>query len=161
MRRKLKFIYTRDLSNGINNAIQENFINSKLVVAAVLIDKINEDIDLAINAINDGKHGIIHPQILTPAMLKETIKEFKNNQRTRYHFDNSEDNYQHIIDISTLSVAVIGALFTYILEIPILEKEVGTLLHLNPIPHLYQKTYFSLIPEHDYIIKYRLIHTNY
>ena len=43
---------------------------------------------MAINAINDGKHGIIHPQILTPAMLKETIKEFENNQRTRYHFDN-------------------------------------------------------------------------
>ena len=35
------------------------------------------------NAINDGKHGIIHPQILTPAMLKETIKEFENSQRTR------------------------------------------------------------------------------
>ena len=54
---------------------------------------------MAINAINDGKRGIIHPQILTPAMLKETIKDFENNQRTRYHFDNSEENYQHIIDI--------------------------------------------------------------
>ena len=38
---------------------------------------------MAINAINGGKHGIIHPQILTPAMLKETIKDFENNQRTR------------------------------------------------------------------------------
>ena len=36
-----------------------------------------------------------------------------------------------------------------------LEKEEVTLLHLIPIPHLYQKTYFSLISEHDYIIKYR------
>ena len=68
---------------------------------------------MAINAISDGKHGIIHPQILTPAMLKETIKECENNQRTKYHFDNSEEHYQHIIDISTLSVAVIRGLFTY------------------------------------------------
>ena len=103
----------RNLSNEINKAAQENFINSKLVVAAILIDKINEDIDMAINAINDGKHGIIHPQILTPAMLKETIKDFENNQRTRYHFDNSEENYQHIINISTLSVAAIRGIFTW------------------------------------------------
>ena len=128
----------RNSSNGINKAIQENFINSKLVLAAVLINEINEDINMAINAINDGKHGIIHPQILTPAMLKETIKEFENNQRTRYNFNNSEDNFQNIIDISTLSVVIIGGLFTYILEIPILDKEEGTLLHLIPIPHLYQ-----------------------
>ena len=73
----------RNLSNGINKATQENFINSKLLVAAVLIDEINEDIHMETNAINDGKHGIIHPQILTPAMLKETIKEFENSQRTR------------------------------------------------------------------------------
>ena len=103
----------RNLSNEINKAAQENFINSKLVVAAILIDKINEDIDMAINAINDRKHGIIHPQILTPAMLKETIKDFENNQRTRYHFDNSEENYQHIINISTLSVAAIRGIFTW------------------------------------------------
>ena len=48
----------RNISNGINKATQENFINNKLVVAAVLIDEINEDIDKAINAVNDGKHGI-------------------------------------------------------------------------------------------------------
>ena len=75
----------RNLSNGINKATQENFINSKLVVTAILIDEINEDIDMAINAIYDGKHGIIYSQILTPAMLKETIKDFENNQRTNYY----------------------------------------------------------------------------
>ena len=97
----------RNLSIGFNTLLRESFVNTKLVLTSVLIDETNEDIDTAINSINDGKHGIIHPQILTPAMLKETIKEFETLQRTRYHFDAEEDNYQHIIDISVLSVAVI------------------------------------------------------
>ena len=97
----------RNLSIGFNTLLRESFVNTKLVLTSVLIDETNEDIDTAINSINDGKHGIIHPQILTPGMLKETIKEFETLQRTRYHFDAEEDNYQHIIDISVLSVAVI------------------------------------------------------
>ena len=38
-----------------------------------MIDEKSEDIDTATNAINDGKHGIVHPQILPPAILRATI----------------------------------------------------------------------------------------
>ena len=41
-------------------------MNSKLLLAATMIDETNEDIDMAISAINDGQYGIVHPQILTP-----------------------------------------------------------------------------------------------
>ena len=51
----------RNLSNGINSVSRDSFVNSKLVIAAILIDETSEDIETAINAINDGKHGIIHP----------------------------------------------------------------------------------------------------
>ena len=77
-----------------------------------MIDETSEDIDMAINAINDGKNGIIHPHILTPAMLKTTIKEFEEKHRTRYHFDADETSYRHIIGISQLSVAILKGLFT-------------------------------------------------
>ena len=145
----------RNLSNGLNAVSRDSFVNSKLLIAAIMIDETSEDIDTAINSINDGKHGIIHPQILTPAMLKETLKEFETTQRTRYHFDTEESNYQHIIGISQLSVAIVKGLFTYILKIPILEQEEGTIKHILPIPHLIQNLYFSIIPDHDYVIKYR------
>ena len=121
----------------------------------MLIDENNEDIDTAINSINDGKHGIVHPQILTPAMLKETIKEFKTLQRTRYHFDAEEDNYQHIIDISVLSVAAFKGLFTYVLEMLVIEKDEGTLEHIIPIPHQINDIFLSIIQNHDYVIKFR------
>ena len=90
----------RNRSLGLNSISRDSFVNSKLMLAAVLIDKTNEDINTAINSISDGKHGIVHPQILTPTVLKETIREFENKQRTRYHFDVDEENYQHTIDIS-------------------------------------------------------------
>ena len=145
----------RNLSNGFNTLSRDSFVNSKLVLTSVLIDETNEDIDTAINSTNDGKHGIIHPQILTPAMLKEKIKEFETLQRTRYHLDAEKDNYQHIIDISILLVAVIKGLFTYVLEIPVIEKDEGTMDHIIPIPHQVNDIFLSIIPDHDYVIKFR------
>ena len=90
-----------------------------------MIDETNEDIDTAINSINDGKHGVVRPQSLTPKILKATIREFEGRPKTRYHFDAKENNYQDIIDISQLSVAIIKWLFTYVDSIPIIEKEEG------------------------------------
>lgn len=124
----------RNLSTGINKNLQENYINSKLLLITLLIDELNEDIDTLMNAINSGKHGIVHPQILTPTILKDTIKEFENIKRTRYHFDNTEDNYQHLIDISTLTAVARKGNLIYIIKLPILEPEEGVLTRIIPIP---------------------------
>ena len=96
----------RNLRKGFHTIAQDSFIDNKLLVAALMIDETSEDVDTAINAISDGKHGFVHPQILSPTILKNTIKEFEEKQRTRFHFDKDERNYQHIIDISQLSVAI-------------------------------------------------------
>ena len=145
----------KNISVGLNRAAKDSFVNSKLLLASIMIDETNEDIDMAINAINDGKHGIVHPQILTPKILKDTIKDFEERHRTRYHFDNEEENYQHIIDISQVSVAVIKGLFTYVIEIPVLEKEEGSLQKIIPIPEKVNGVHLSIVPDHDLIVKYR------
>ena len=92
---------------------------------------------------------------MTHATLKATIREFENKQRTRHHFEAGEDNYQHIINTSQLLVAVIKGLFTYLLEILALEKKEGTLEHIIPIPNQIKNIYFSIITDHDYVIKFR------
>ena len=107
-----------NLSIGVNTISRDSFVNSKLVIATIMIDETNGDIDTAINSINDGKHEVVHTQLLTPKILRETIREFEERQRTRYHFDVEESNYQHINDISQLSVAIIKGLFTYVVSIP-------------------------------------------
>ena len=39
-----------------------------------MIDETAEDVDMANNAINNGKNSIVHSQILIPAILKNTIE---------------------------------------------------------------------------------------
>ena len=51
------------------------------------------------------------------------MQEFKEKQRTRFHFDPDESKYQHIIGISQLSVAIIKGSFSYVLKIPIIKIE--------------------------------------
>lgn len=143
------------LTKSVNNNTKSNFINTKLVMGALLIDELNEDIDVAINAINDGKHGIIHPQILTPHILRKTIDEFETKHRTRYHLDNTEDNYQHIIDISNIQVAIIQGLFTYVVKIPVLEQEEGMIKRFIPLPERIFETFLAIIPDHEYLISYQ------
>ena len=138
----------------MNAIFRDSFVNSKLVIAVIMIDETNEDIDTAIDSINDGKHRVVHPQLLTPKILKGTIREFKKRQRTRYHFDAEESNYQHIIDISQLSVAIIKGLFTCVVTIPIIEKEEEQIQRIISISHPVQNVYFPIIPDHDYLIKY-------
>ena len=151
--------YERDsaenISVGLNLAAKDSLVNSKLLLASIMIDERNENIDMTINAINDGKHGIVYPQILTPKILKDTIKDFEEHHRTRYHFNNEEENCQHIIDISQVSVAVIKGLFTYVIEIAVLEKEEGSLQKIIPIPEKVNGVHRPIVPDHDLIVKYR------
>ena len=51
-----------NLSIGVNAISRDSFVNSKLVIAVIMIDETNEDIDTAIDSINDGKHGVVHSQ---------------------------------------------------------------------------------------------------
>ena len=73
----------------------------------------------------------------------------------KYHFDNIEDNYQHTIRISTIQVAIIQQLFTYIVKIPILEQEEGVTKHVVLIPEKIHETFLAIIPDHEYIISYK------
>ena len=93
----------KNLGFGVNANTLNNFVNSKLMLATLLIDEMDDDVNIAINAINVGKDGVVHPQILKPKILKSAVEEFEKKHRTRHHFDNDESNYQHLIDISKLT----------------------------------------------------------
>ena len=83
------------------------FVASKLTTCEILIEELHDDIETALAAINNGKHGIVHLQNLTPKVLMGTIKEFEAVHRSPYHFDANSESYQHIIDLSEVNVALI------------------------------------------------------
>ena len=90
------------IRSSLNNT-RNLFVISKLISCEILIKELHHDIETALAAINNSEHGKIHPQILTPKILMDTIKEFEAVHRTRYHFDTSSESYQHIIDLSEVN----------------------------------------------------------
>ena len=50
----------------------------------MIVDELSEDINLLINAINNGKNGIVHPQLLTPDILILEMKEFEEKLNVKY-----------------------------------------------------------------------------
>ena len=89
------------IRGNLNNNTRNLFVASKLIPCEILIEEIHDGIEIALAAINNGKHGIITPH-LTPKILMDTIKEFEAVHRTLYHFVANPESYQHIIDLSDL-----------------------------------------------------------
>ena len=145
-----------DELNGLVNATNKNLQNlqlaNQLLACTISIQEISEDVNLLINAINDGKHGIIHPQLLTPKQTISEMKKLEEEQNIMYPVKLTEYNYQHIIDISELSVFIIDRRLTYSLRVPIPETDTLQYLHLIPIPKPHGNTFLAAIPTHEIIL---------
>ena len=50
-----------------------------ITTAEISITEYSEDLNLIIDAVNDGKHGIIHPQILVPKILIQELRTLEVN----------------------------------------------------------------------------------
>ena len=46
----------------------------------------SENFSRALNAFTLGKHDILETTIVTLKVIKETIREFEEKHKTRYHF---------------------------------------------------------------------------
>lgn len=60
-----------------------------------------------------------------------------------------------MIEIRTVSVAIVKGMFTYALEVSMIETEEGSLFRIIPIPGKVNKIHLSITSDHDLIIKYR------
>ena len=140
------------LVNATNRNQQNMHLANQLLGCTISIEENSEDTNLLINAINDGKHGIVHPKLLAPKQLIEELKKLEKEQNLKYPVRLVEYNYQHIIDISDLSVTIIDKRLTYCLQVPILEPETLRSLHLIPIPKPHGKTFVAAVPTHEIIL---------
>lgn len=70
---------------------------------------------MLINSINDEKHGIVHPQILTPSLLIEALIDFENKYNTKFSIPLNKNMFQHIIDMSEISIVIHSQTLIYII----------------------------------------------
>ena len=145
-----------DNYNKLANKSNENTANiamaNKITILTIVISELSEDISLLINAINDGKHGIIHPQILPPSKLIEGFKQFEEENNEKHSIQLIEENYQYLIDIAEITVLLMNSKLVYSIKIPIMEKEIYKIHHLIPIPIRRGNNFIAVIPNENYVL---------
>ena len=139
------------LANETNKNTQNLAIANQITVCMMIVDELSEDINLLINAINGGKNGIVHPLLLTPDILILQMKEFEEKLNVKYTIPLKESNFQHIIDISIVIVAIAKNRFVYSIHIPIPETETYEIKHLIPIPKRISSVFLAIIPDYEYL----------
>lgn len=140
------------LANKTNENIENIVMANQVTIMTVVISELSEDISLLIDAINDGKHGIIHPQILPPTTLIEGFKQFEEENNEKHGIQLVEENYQYLIDISEITVLLINNKLVYSIQMPILEKEIYKINHLIPIPLRKGDNFITVIPNENYVM---------
>ncbi|XP_043479473.1 uncharacterized protein LOC122509439 [Leptopilina heterotoma] len=140
------------LANSTNANARNMIIANILSICTIAVSEYSEDINLIINAINDGKHGIVHPQILTPNMLIGELQRIEEDTNSKYPIKLIPQNYQHIIDISEITVSIVHKNLIYILKVPELEEPTLQTLHLLPIPIRHGTGFIAPIPSHEIIL---------
>ena len=123
-----------------------------ITTAQISITEYSEDINLIIDAINDGKHGIAHTQILTPEILIQELRTLEEVNNQKYLIKLLLENYQQIIDISEISVGIINKRLVYAVKVPVLKHDDLQTLHLILIPIRQGNGLIAPIPSHEIIL---------
>ena len=145
----------KELNSIINstNINQQNLVVGNIItLGSMAVAELNEDLNMLINAINDGKHGIIHLKILTPAVLTSELRQIEEDSNEKYPIKLIPQTYQHIIDISEISINIINKRLVYLLKVLVLEHEDLLTLHLIPIPIYHGSRFLAPIPTHEIIL---------
>ena len=117
----------------------------------LLIDESNKDITLIINSINAGKHGIVHRQILLPILLIDALKEFEDKFNMKYVLLLKEEHYQHIIDVSEVSIGLNVQKLLYSIKVPLFEIDEYKIQHSIPIPKQNGNQFLIAVPKEQFI----------
>ena len=65
------------LTNHTNTNTRNLFLAHQLAICSIISGEIGDDIEIIVDAINDGKHGIVHPLLLQPRELIKSLKSFE------------------------------------------------------------------------------------
>ena len=140
------------MKNQINNNTRNLFISNQITACTMILQELSEDVNLVIDTINDGKHGIIHPQLLTPRIFIDELKDFENTLNVKYPIPLKDVSYQHIIDISEIGIVIYDGKLLYSTKIPVLEDDQFQIQHLIPIPQKRGINFVAPIPRDEYIL---------
>ena len=139
------------LTNHTNTNTRNLFLAHQLDICSIISGEIGDDIEIIIDAINDGKHGILHPLLLQSRDLIKSLTSFEEHYNEKYPISLTEENYQHLIDISKVDICILNSTLLYPIKLPLLEADQYSVQHLIPIPVKNGKSFLASLPDHEFL----------
>lgn len=139
-----------EITNSINDNTRNVVISNQLTNFTSIINEQRKDINLLVDEVNGGKHGIIHPQILPPKIFMEELQIFEKRHNNKYPIQVNKKSYQHLIDISEIGIANVNKRLLYSIKISFIESDNYFTFRLIPIPKKIGNVFLAVIPEHKF-----------
>lgn len=146
---KLKF----ELKKNAYTTNRQVHITSELIIIESIISETLEQIHELNNAIMLGKQGIINPQFIKPEQFLLELSKVITENFFISHIEPKIENYQLLLDISTLTLATINNKIIYQISVPLLEDEEWEINRIYPIPHKQQSIFVAPVIEHNIILE--------
>lgn len=134
---------------------KSNIVNNHLSLLTYLINEINQQYDVLIDAVLFAKINILHPAVITPIQMISTLR---NNTKLltegkSFPFPLDDANIIKLIEISKLSVYYNNYRMVFVIQIPLTNNEIFSLYNLIPLPvlHKINHTYIYIQPEFQYL----------
>ncbi|XP_076664986.1 uncharacterized protein LOC143367247 [Andrena cerasifolii] len=130
----------------------ETVVSQQITTLNVLVGQINRELSKYIEAINLAEHNIVSPFVITPKMLYEELKDYKNEHELvmKPDLENIRDFYKFI----QLHVVITKDNVIFALRIPLVVRTKFDLFELIPLPIQHNDTkFFSyIIPQSRYLL---------
>lgn len=133
---------TQKLSDGLyktailaKDNTQNIAISSQVALLETLIDEYSENLNNILNAVNDGKQGIVHPQILSPTDLIKALHLIRDRTISgdMPPLPLEEGAFAAIITISDVNVVINNNRFSYVIKVPVVENSILNAYRLIPV----------------------------
>ncbi|XP_034946221.1 uncharacterized protein [Chelonus insularis] len=147
----------------------ENIIQKDTVITDICLEielaliEFSRNVNMIVQSISFAKIGQINSQLLTPDLLMSSIKLIKDERgANEMPIALHQGNYFEYLEISDVSISVIGYRFVYVIKIPILEIGNYKAYRAIPAPKLIRSNLLAYISNpNDHIItnNERLLYT--
>lgn len=108
--------FTFETNNAIDTLKLESIITQQIMTLLSLTNKISNEYDKYLNAINLGKHGILSPQIITPKILFNELSSYHGYHELPILVD--ENKIHMYFKLLELQVFVNDNLIIFAIKIP-------------------------------------------
>ncbi|CAK9825385.1 Retrovirus-related Pol polyprotein from transposon 412 [Anthophora retusa] len=137
----------------IADSISRNEIITSLIIhTEASLSELHIQLDELFNTIILGKQGIISPQVIKPQQFLSAIGNITNKNMIRSHIEPTLDNFQILLDISSLKLWTQEKKIIYTIIIPMLEDTEWKITKLYPIPHKQSNVFLAPVIDHEYLI---------